>query len=415
MPRFCVWLCLIALVIPTPSSAQDGSSSKSRSRGGEPGAVEHIDELVTLYRHLHSHPELSFRETETARRIAEELRKTGADVTTGVGKHGVVGVLKNGPGPTVLVRTDLDALPVVEETGLPYASKVKTDYSGKEVGVMHACGHDVHMACLVGTARWLAEHRDRWSGTALLIGQPAEELVSGAKAMLEDGLYTRFPRPDYALALHVLNELPTGMVGYTSGPAMASSTSVDVIIRGRGGHGAAPHRAVDPIVLAALAVLDFQTIVSREIDPTQPAVVTVGTIQGGTKPNIIPEEVKLQLSLRAFTEDVRERLVDGIKRRITGLAQAHGAPAPSLEIRDGPPPPGTPPGRRTSRRPPRSWGPRTSASSAAEACPPSCSASVQPRKNCSGTPPPKAKRSPRCTRPNISRTPFPASRPACGP
>jgi hippurate hydrolase len=337
MHRLCALLTLIALAISTQSSAQDTRRSKSVAPGGQPEALEHVDELVTLYRHLHSHPELSFQEVETARRIAEELKKAGADVTTGVGRHGVVGVLKNGPGPTVLVRTDLDALPVLEETGLPYASTVKTDYSGKEVGVMHACGHDVHMTCLVGTALWLAEHRNRWSGTVVLIGQPAEELVSGARAMLEDGLYTRFPRPDFALAMHVLNELPTGMVGYTSGPAMAGSTSLDVIVRGRGGHGAAPHRAVDPIVLAALAVLDFQTIVSREIDPTQPAVVTVGTIQGGTKPNIISGEVKLQLSLRAFSEDVRQQLIDGIKRRTAGLAQAHGAPAPSIEIREGTP------------------------------------------------------------------------------
>jgi hippurate hydrolase len=305
----------------------------------EPGINEHLDELVALYHHLHSHPELSFREEATARRIAEELRKTGADVATGVGRLGVVGVLKNGPGATVLVRTDLDALPVVEETGLPYASKVKTtDSTGREVGVMHACGHDVHMTCLVGTARWLAEHRDRWSGTVVLIGQPAEELVGGARAMLDDGLYTRFPRPDYALALHVHNELPAGVVGYTSGPTLAGSTAVDVTIRGRGGHGAAPHAAVDPIVLTALAILDFQTIVSRDMEPTQPAVLTVGAVHGGTKHNIIPDEVKLQLTLRAYREDVRDQLIDGIKRRVGGLAQAHRAPAPSVDVRETTPP-----------------------------------------------------------------------------
>jgi hippurate hydrolase len=326
-------------LIPTPVLAQDSARDNSRSRGSEPGINEHLTELVALYRHLHSHPELSFREEATARRIAEELRKTGADVTTGVGRLGVVGVLKNGPGATVLVRTDLDALPVVEETGLPYASKVMTiDSSGREVGVMHACGHDVHMTCLVGTARWLAEHRDQWSGTVVLIGQPAEELVGGARAMLDDGLYTRFPRPDYALALHCLNELPAGVVGYTSGPTLASSTAVDVTIRGRGGHGAAPHQTVDPIALAALAILDFQTIVSREIDPTQSAVLTVGAIHGGTKHNIIPDEVKLQLTLRAFREDVRDQLIDGIKRRVNGLAQAHRAPAPSVDVRETTPP-----------------------------------------------------------------------------
>jgi hippurate hydrolase len=329
MPRPCVWLAAIVLMVPIPAGAGEGES----------GVVEHLDDLVTLYKHLHSHPELSFREDETARRIADELRKTGAVVTTGVGKLGIVAVIENGRGPTVLVRTDLDALPIVEETGLPYASKVKaSDAAGKEVGVMHACGHDVHMTCLVGTARWLAEHKDRWSGTVVLVGQPAEELVSGAKAMLADGLYTRFPRPDYALAMHVLNELPTGTIGFTSGPTLASSTAVDVVIKGRGGHGAAPHTTVDPIALAALAILDFQTIVSREIDPIHPAVLTVGAIQGGTKHNIIPDEVKLQLTLRAYREDVRDQLIDGIRRRVSGLAQAHRAPAPSVEVRESTPP-----------------------------------------------------------------------------
>jgi amidohydrolase len=326
MPRLAVSLAAIALLIPAPT------------RADEPTSAEHLDELVTLYRHLHSHPELSFQEENTARRIADELKPTGAEVTTGVGKHGVVGVLRNGPGPTVLVRSDLDALPVVEQTGLPYASKVTAaDRTGKEVGVMHACGHDVHMTCLIGTARWLSEHRDRWSGTVVLVGQPAEEMVSGARAMLDDGLYSRFPTPDFALALHVLNDLPTGTVAYTSGPALARSTAVDVIIKGRGGHGAAPHATVDPIVLAALAIVDFQTIVSREIDPTQPAVLTVGSIHGGTKHNIIPDEVRLQLTLRAYREDVRDQLIDGIRRRVAGLAQAHRAPEPVVEVREGTP------------------------------------------------------------------------------
>jgi hippurate hydrolase len=323
----------ISLMIPAwARAAEDPGAS---SKGGVPETGAHLAELIALYHHLHSHPELSFQEAETAARIAEELRKTGAEVTTGVGKHGVVGVLKNGPGPTVLVRTDLDALPVSEETGLPYASKVKaTDSTGKEVGVMHACGHDVHMTCLVGTARWLAEHRPAWAGTVVLIGQPAEERGSGARAMLDDGLYTRFSRPDYALALHVMHDLPTGMVAYTSGPALASSTSVDVVIRGRGGHGAEPQTTVDPIVLSALAILDLQTIVSREIDPTQPAVLTIGSIHGGSKHNIIPNEVHLQLTLRSYREDVRDRLIEGIKRRVTGLAQTHQAPPGSVEVRD---------------------------------------------------------------------------------
>jgi hippurate hydrolase len=251
----------------------------------------------------------------------------------------VVGVLRNGEGPTALVRTDLDALPVTEQTGLPYASKAQaTDREGKTVGVMHACGHDVHMTCLVGTARWLAENKGRWSGTVLLIGQPAEEAVGGAKAMLADGLYERFPKPDFALALHVVNDQPTGTVVYTVGPAFAGSTSVNVTIKGRGGHGAAPHLTADPIALAALVIVDLQTIVSREVDPIQPAVVTVGSIHGGTKHNIIPDEVKLQLTLRAYRDDVRARLIDGIRRRLKGLAHAHNAPEPTFEIYEYTPP-----------------------------------------------------------------------------
>ena len=298
-----------------------------------------LDPLVKFYQARHAEPELSFQEKATSASLAAALKEAGAEVTTGVGVYGVVGVLKNGQGPTVLVRSDLDALPVTEQTGLPFASKVKaTDKDGKAVGVMHACGHDVHMTCLLGTAQWLASHKDAWKGTVVLVGQPAEEMIGGAKAMLADGLYSRFPKPDYALALHVVNDQPTGAVVYTSGPAFASSTSVNLTIKGRGGHGAAPHLTVDPIVLAALVVLDLQSIVSREIVPLQPSVVTVGSIHGGTKHNIISDEVKLQLTLRAYREDVRIKLLDGIKRRIAGLAEAHGAPEPVFEVAEGTPP-----------------------------------------------------------------------------
>lgn len=335
MPRLHVGLSALALMLP----ALGASALAAGPESNDAWFSANLDPLVALYSHLHTHPELSFREVETARRIADELKQTGAEVTTGVGKLGVVGVLKNGRGPTVLVRTDLDALPVTEATGLAYASKVKTtDASGKEVGVMHACGHDVHMTCFIGTARWLAAHRDRWSGTVVLVGQPAEEAVGGARLMLADGLYTRFPRPDYALALHVTHDQPVGTLAYTSGPALASATSVNVKIKGKGGHGAAPHSTVDPIVLAALAIVDFQTIVSREIDPVHPAVLTVGSIHGGTKHNIIPAEVDLQLTLRAYREDVRQQLIDGIKRRVSALATAHRAPAPIVEVEEGTPP-----------------------------------------------------------------------------
>src|SRR4051794_16311845 len=228
---------LIALVLPVLTSAQPASpdSISSRSERIHKKIASDLSDLENLYRNLHSQPELSSQEIQTADRMASELRGAGFEVTTGVGGHGVVGVLRNGEGPTVLVRTDMDALPVTEATGLPYASTAKASTGGdKEVGVMHACGHDMHMTCLVGTARWLAEHKDRWKGTVVLIGQPAEETIGGAHAMLEDGLYTRFPKPDFALALHVIPDMPTGTVGYTSGPALAGATSVDVVIRGKG-------------------------------------------------------------------------------------------------------------------------------------------------------------------------------------
>jgi hippurate hydrolase len=301
--------------------------------------AEQEPELLNLYRHLHTHPELSLHEVETAARIASELKQAGFTMTPNVGKLGVVGVLKNGPGPTVLVRTDLDALPVTEATGLPYASKIKVkDDAGDTVGVMHACGHDIHMTSFIGTARWLSSHKDRWSGTLLFIGQPDEEKVGGAQEMLADGLYTRFPKPDYALALHVAHDLEAGKVAFTSGPAMASSTSVDVIIRGKGAHGAMPHNTIDPISLAAMFVVDLQTIVSREVSPIQHAVITVGSIHGGAKHNIIPNDVHLQLTLRAFKPEVRDQLIDGIKRRAMGLAAAHKAPEPTVTVAEGTPP-----------------------------------------------------------------------------
>jgi amidohydrolase len=311
------------------------------ARGDDPGDWfdKHEGELIELYRHFHSHPELSYKESATAARVADELKKAGVEVTTRVGGYGVVGVLRNGRGPTVLVRSDLDALPVTEATGLPFASKATApDEAGNPVGVMHACGHDVHMTNLIATAGWLAEHKSQWSGTVIFIGQPAEEKIGGAKLMLADGLYSRFPKPDFALALHAAHDLETGKVAYTSGPAMASSTSVDILVKGKGGHGAAPHATVDPIVLASLLVLDLQTIVSREVNPIHSAVVTVGSIHGGTKHNIIPSEVRLQLTLRAYRSEVGDQLLEGINRRAKGLAEAHRAPAPVVTIGESTPP-----------------------------------------------------------------------------
>ncbi len=289
--------------------------------------------LFELYQHLHTHPELSFQEIKTAERIADELRGAGYEVTTNIGGHGLVAVLKNGAGPTVLVRTDLDALPVKEQTGLPYASTVKTvDDKGIEVPVMHACGHDVHMTALVGTARMLSQLKDHWHGTLVLIGQPAEERVGGAKAMLADGLFTRFPKPDFCLALHANAELPAGQVGYGEGFILANVDSVDVTIRGVGGHGAAPHKTKDPVVLAAQTVLALQTITSREIQPGEAAVVTVGSIHGGTKHNIIPDEVKLQLTVRSFSDEVRQQTIAAIRRIVRGQAISAGIPEDRMPI-----------------------------------------------------------------------------------
>jgi amidohydrolase len=340
--RYEVGFVLIA-VSTTAFAAGLGSQpvevTAQKSFAPDPWIKARLPELISLYTHLHAHPELSRQEVETSKRIAEELKKAGAEVTTNVGKLGVVGVLKNSEGPVVLVRTDMDALPVTEDTGLPYSSKIKIrDKEGREVGVMHACGHDIHMSSFIGTASWLADHRDRWSGTVVMVAQPAEEAVDGARAMLADGLYSRFPKPDFALALHCRADGPIGTVQYCSGPTLASSTSISITIRGKGGHGAWPHRTVDPIVLAALVIVDLQTIVSREIDPSEPAVVTVGSIHGGTRHNIIPDEVKLQLTLRSFSEPVRQQLIAGIKRRAIALAQAHQAPEPTIEVEEGTPP-----------------------------------------------------------------------------
>ena len=283
--------------------------------------------LEPLYKHFHSHPELSLQEEKTSQRLADELEKLGFTVTRRVGGFGIVGILKNGNGPTVLVRTDMDALPITEQTGAPHASAVKTtDDKGNTVGVMHACGHDMHMSVFVGTAGLLNKLTDKWHGTLLLIGQPAEERVRGAKAMLADGLFARFPKPDYCLALHCASDLPAGNVGVTEGYTLANVDSVDILIHGVSGHGAWPHKTKDPIVLAAQTVLALQTIVSRETDPTQPAVVTVGSIHGGAKHNIIPDEVRLQLTLRSYSEEVRQHTIEAIQRITRGLAEAAGLP-----------------------------------------------------------------------------------------
>ncbi|HZN69731.1 MAG TPA: amidohydrolase [Tepidisphaeraceae bacterium] len=299
---------------------------------------KHYPSLESFYTTLHKEPELSLAEAKTAKRLAEELRKAGYEVTEGVGGHGVVAVLKNGPGRTLLVRADLDALPVKEQTGAPYASTARgTTRDGQSVDVMHACGHDVHVTCLIGAARALAELKDRWKGTLVLIGQPAEEIGMGAMAMLADGLFKKFPRPDWCLALHVDAELEAGKVGYVSGYALANVDSVDLVIRGVGGHGAHPDKTRDPVVIAAQTILALQTIDSRETDPLQPVVVTVGSIHGGTKHNIIPDQVVLQLTVRSYTDEVRDKTLKAIERIAKGIAQAAGVPEdrmPTVTLKD---------------------------------------------------------------------------------
>ena len=283
--------------------------------------------LLEIYRDLHAHPELSLQETRSAARMADEARRLGFTVTTGVGGTGVVAVMENGPGPVLMLRADMDALPVEEQTGLPYSSQVRaTGLAGVESGVMHACGHDTHMTAWMGTARRLVELRDRWSGTLVMIGQPGEELGLGAKAMLDDGLFTRFPKPSHVIAFHDSAMLPAGTIGYTPGPALANVDSVDIVVRGVGGHGASPHTTRDPIVLASRIVSSLQTLVSRELDPLDSAVVTVGSFHSGTKHNIISDEARLQLTVRSYTPEIRRQLLDGIARISRGEAIAAGIP-----------------------------------------------------------------------------------------
>ena len=314
-------LLISLLLLGTPLFAADNWTAPTKSQ------IDAIyPQIESLYMDLHRNPELSLHEEKTAATIAEQLRKLGFDVTTGVGGTGVVGVLKNGAGPTVMIRAELDALPVPEKTGLEYASRVTThNDQNVEVPVMHACGHDLHMSIGMGTAALLARNKDRWQGTFIYVGQPAEERIRGAAAMLKDGLFTRFPKPDYALALHDTADLPAGKVGFTPGFSAATSDSVDVTIFGRGGHGAAPHKTIDPIVIAARTILAWQTIVAREIDPREPAVITVGSIHGGTKHNIIPDQVQLQLTVRSYKAEVRKHLLSAIERIVDAEAQAAGA------------------------------------------------------------------------------------------
>ena len=302
------------------------------------GVKADMPQLMTLYRDLHANPELSMQEVRSPAKLAAEMRKLGFTVTEKVGKTGVVAVMKNGAGPTLLVRADMDGLPVVEQTGLAFASKIRaTARSGVETGVMHACGHDTHMTAFVGTARRMAAMKAEWAGTLVMILQPGEETGEGARLMLEDGLFTRFPKPSVAIAFHDAAALPAGMIGITPGYALANVDSVDISVKGVGGHGAYPQTTKDPIVLASRIVTTLQTLVSRENDPSNPAVVTVGSFQAGAKHNIISDEARLQLTVRSYTPAVRKLLLDGIKRIARGEAIAAGMPEdrmPVVTVRD---------------------------------------------------------------------------------
>ena len=322
-----VALALPALAQQTPPSLAD----------------RELPSLFAIYKDIHSHPELSTREERTAALVAKELRAAGCEVTENFGKYddpklkcyGIVGMMKNGSGPLVLVRTDLDALPVQEETGLPYASTIVTkDDAGKDVHIMHACGHDVHMAAFIGTARALQQLKAQWSGTVMFVGQPAEETVGGARAMLKAGLYDRFGKPNFALGYHDNAELETGKIGICEGYSNANVDSVNITVRGLGGHGAYPHKTKDPIVLAAEIINALQTIVSREKNPIDPAVITVGSIQGGTKNNIIPDEVKMLLTVRSYKPEVRDQVLAAIDRVAKGCAMAAGVPPDRAPIVD---------------------------------------------------------------------------------
>jgi amidohydrolase len=325
--------CLLTLLLVTASVRAQQSLDALIDR--------ELESLITTYKTLHAAPELSHHEEKTAAFFAEQLKTLGYSVTEGVGKferpewsgYGVVAVMKNGDGRTVLLRTELDALPVEEKTGLPYASRVKTkNDAGQDVSVMHACGHDIHITSMLGTARMLAAMRDQWRGTVVVLGQPAEETIDGARAMLKDGLYERFPKPDYVVALHDTPDVEAGKVGYVPGYALASGTAIDIKVRGVGGHGSRPESTHDPVVLASQIILALQTIVSRENSPLDPAVVTVGSIHGGTRYNIIPDEVDLQLTVRAYKEEVRQKVLAAIERITKGIALAAGVPTDRMPI-----------------------------------------------------------------------------------
>lgn len=321
-------LLIAVFILATSASAQAPGA-------GDGAAAARVDaiypEIEKLYMDLHRNPELAFQERRTAATLAERVKALGYEVTTGVGGTGIVAILRNGPGPVVMLRTELDALPIEEKTGLPFASTATTkNAAGEAVPVSHMCGHDLHMSAWAGTAELMAKSRENWHGTLMLVGQPAEEIVAGATRMLGDGLFTRFPKPDYALGMHVDHTLPAGVIGFHPGYFRANTTGLDVTVYGKGGHGAYPRNAIDPVVIAARIVLALQTIVSRENNPFDPAVITVGSIHGGSASNIIPDLVKLQITVRSLDPAVHKRLLAAIERQAKGEALAANAPKEPL-------------------------------------------------------------------------------------
>ncbi len=326
-PFFATVLCLLPSVIAFATPTSEWAKKEAVT-------------LMSLYRDLHTHPELSLHEEKTRELLVKELKQAGLEVAPVLGNTGIVAFLKNGNGPRVMVRTDLDALPIIEETGLSFASKVATKKKdGTDVGVMHACGHDIHMTTWIGVARYLSTHKDEWSGTVMFLGQPAEEIGAGAALLLGEGLYKKYPKPDFALALHVSANLETGKVSFHPGYALAGADSVDVIMIGKGGHGAMPNRAIDPVTMASQLVLDVQNLISREKDPVDPGVITAGSFHCGTKHNIIPESCLVQFTVRSFSPETRKQLLDGIKRKAVAIAQGSNAPPPSVVVDKEPVPP----------------------------------------------------------------------------
>ena len=327
-------LGLAGLLVAAHAAGQVPGIAERHGKDLDMQIARHYPGVEALYRDLHANPELAFAEVRTAKKLADELRGLGFEVTEGVGKTGVVGLLRNGQGPTIMVRTELDALPMEEKTGLSYASKVKTSYLGKETFVAHSCGHDIHMASWVGTAKTLVGLKDQWKGTLMFVAQPAEETLGGARSMMADGLFSRFGKPDAALALHTW-PMEYGVVGFNSGPFTSNADSVEITFKGRGAHGSAPDKSIDPVMIASRFVVDVQSVISREKDPFEFGVFSIGSIQGGTSGNIIPDKVEMRGTVRSYDSTVRQKLHDGIRRAAMAVAAMGGAPEPEVKIISG--------------------------------------------------------------------------------